>query len=214
MSTPHDHQHTPAGQGAGSGPPAGAEVPPAAGHPGAGPAHPAQWRNGTPVPTPAAAAGAPQPPQGDPAAGQWGPPPPGWGPPPWAPQPGWGPPQGAHGQGEPANHNLRRTLQILCLVLVAAGLSIPSGGGFGWSNHLLWAIFATAAAATQLCTLPRRSGQSEEQRWTVAAIAVGALVAYWVVIVLPGIAANGAFVQTLGVGAGVIALWLTPGRRV
>lgn len=143
-------------------------------------------------------------------------PPPGYPPQgPGAPPPGWqGPPQGwAQGPAPaavPAPQSLRMIVQVLCPVLVLAGLSIPQGGSVGWADYTLWAIFAAAMSLGQLVTL---SQTRNPQTATLALIATGALVAYWVVIVLPGISSNGGFLQTLGVGCAVVGAWLAGGRR-
>lgn len=105
-------------------------------------------------------------------------------------------------------------MQILCPVLIVAGLSLPEGGSVAWLNYLLWALFAAAAALVQLITLSRSVATSPGQRWSLAAVATAALVGYWVIIVLPGISANSAFLQTLGVGCAAVGLWLAPGRRI
>lgn len=105
-------------------------------------------------------------------------------------------------------------MQILCPVFIVAGLSLPEAGSVGWMNYLLWALFAAAAAGVQLITLSESALSSAGQRWSLAAVATGALVGYWVIIVLPGIAANSAFLQTLGVGCAALGLWLAPGRRI
>lgn len=115
-------------------------------------------------------------------------------------------------------------VQILSPVLIVLGLSLPESGSVAWMNYLLWALFATAASLVQLVTLrgaPLHDQRSEgapsttpNQRWSLAAVATAALVGYWVIIVLPGISANSAFLQTLGVGCAAVGLWLAPGRRV
>ncbi|HLS25413.1 MAG TPA: hypothetical protein VK063_06020 [Beutenbergiaceae bacterium] len=105
-------------------------------------------------------------------------------------------------------------LQILSPVLIAAGLSLPEGGSVGWLDHLLWSLFAAVAALVQLITLSNSASSSAAQRWSLAAVATAALVGYWVIIVLPGISANSAFLQTLGVGCAAVGLWLAPGRRI
>ena len=101
--------------------------------------------------------------------------------------------------------------QILCPILVIAGLSIPQGGSTGWSDYTLWAIFAAVMALVQLVTLA--SKRDPAQAHVLRMIATGALVAYWVVIVLPGISSNGGFLQTLGVGCAAVAAWLGGARR-
>lgn len=145
----------------------------------------------------------------DPAGG----PPPGWnggGPPPgWA---GPGMPQGAPAQGQQSSPgSALRWVQILCPILVIAGLSWPESGSVGWGDYTLWAIFAAAMSLVQLITLSTK--RNPAQTAPVASIAIAALVAYWVVIVLPGISSNGGFLQTLGVGCAVVAAWLRSGRR-
>jgi hypothetical protein len=141
-------------------------------------------------------------------AGPVGPPPPGWSGPGWAPGQ-QGPQQGP--SAPPSPDAVRRIAQILCPILVLAGLSIPQGGSVGWADYTLWALFAAAMSLAQLVTLSttRNPGQSA----VVALIATGALVAYWVVIVLPGISSNGGFLQTLGVGCAAVGAWLGGGRR-
>lgn len=113
-------------------------------------------------------------------------------------------------QAPPSDRIIRIAL-ILCPILVVAGLSVPQSGSVGWVDYTLWALFAAAASATPLVTLS--SNRDPAQAALVRTIATGALVAYWVVIVLPGIASNGGFLQTLGVGCAVVAAWLGGGRR-
>lgn len=142
---------------------------------------------------------------------------PGWG---GQPPPGWQGGQQGQWQGQapapapPAASSpdrLGRVAQILCPILVIAGLSIPQYGSVGWGDYTLWAIFAAVAALAQLVTLA--SKRDPAQMNVVRMIATGALVAYWVVIVLPGISSNGGFLQTLGVGCAVVAAWLGGARR-
>lgn len=134
------------------------------------------------------------------------------------PQQGWGGPPPAWG-GAPAGggtpaigtSGVVRVLLILSPVLVVAGLTIPQNGSLGWTEYTLWAVFALAASLAPLLTLS--STRSPTQTATLAVAATGALVAYWVVIVLPGISSNGGFLQTIGVGCAVVAAWLRQGRR-
>ncbi len=118
----------------------------------------------------------------------------------------------SQGRGQaPPSDRLTTVAQILCPILVIAGLSIPQHGSVGWADYTLWAVFAAVAALAQLITL---SGNRDPVQATVIrTIATGALVAYWVVIVLPGISSNGGFLQTLGVGCAVVAAWLGGARR-
>lgn len=108
---------------------------------------------------------------------------------------------------------LRRVAQIACPILVVAGLSWPEDGEVGWTRYLLWALLAAIASVGQLSSITKSASSSPSQAWTITAICTGALLLYWVLIVLPEVTSNGGFLQTLGVGAAAVALWLTP-RRV
>lgn len=101
--------------------------------------------------------------------------------------------------------------QILCPVFVLVGLTIPQSGSMGWTDYTLWALFAAVMSLAQLVTLLK--GRDPEQTRVIAMIATAALVAYWVVIVLPGISSNAGFLQTLGVGSAGVAAWLGGARR-
>lgn len=125
------------------------------------------------------------------------------------PTPGWAAPP----PPTPAasSDKVRLAAQILCPVLVIVGLSIPQHGSVGWTDYTLWAVFAAVMALAQLITLT--SDRDPAQSSTIRMIATGGLVAYWVVIVLPSIASNAGFLQTLGVGCAVISAWLSSSRR-
>ena len=110
-------------------------------------------------------------------------------------------------------------LQVLALVLVPLGAALPFGENFSssamWSTATTWAAFATTAAIVQLAPLLGRAvGWQPRTSWTVGAVAVGALIGFWVLIVLPGISSGQNFVLTMGVFAAAIGLWLSPGRRL
>lgn len=131
-----------------------------------------------------------------------------------APPPGWG---GTPGQQGPpsslpaSSDKVRLVAQILCPVLVILGLSVPQSGSIGWTDYTLWAVFAAVMSLAQLITLA--SDRDPAQSSMIRMIATGALVAYWVVIVLPGISSNGGFLQTLGVGCAAVSAWLSSARR-
>lgn len=181
-------------QGPGFAPQPPPPVPPGMGRPGGAPVGPGY---------------APDPGRQQPAV------PPPSGPPPGPPGVGFAGPQ--PGGGSLADRytpdGLRRAAQVACPILVLIGLSWPEGGETGWSRYLLWAVFAAVAAIGQLSSITKSATSSPSQAWTVAALCTGALLVYWVLIVLPEITSNGGFLQTLGVGAAATSLWLTP-RRV
>ncbi len=110
---------------------------------------------------------------------------------------------------------LRLAAQVLCPLLLLAGLSFDDGGNNGWDAYTAWAIFAMVCALLQLApVVGRRIGLADESSWSLDAVGTAGLVAYWVIIVLPGASSNTGFVQTLAVGFAVIGLWLSPGRRL
>ncbi|MGI8533108.1 MAG: hypothetical protein ACR2KN_08895 [Geodermatophilaceae bacterium] len=106
-------------------------------------------------------------------------------------------------------------LQALALLLVIAGLAIPENGVFGVTSYPAWAGFAVVAALVALLAYPYGRSRSwpTEQSWTLAAVGTGALLGYWVIVVLPAVTSNVNFAQTLGVACAAAALWLAPGRR-
>lgn len=153
----------------------------------------------------------------------------GWGPPAyghettaqaWQQQPAWRPDGHHHGEASAAlqagvRTGIRASCQLLCPVLLVAGLSIPENDTQGWTAWPAWAIFATVAAFVQLAPLVRSiTSMSAATAWTLGAVATAALGGYWVVIVLPGVSSNTGFCQTLAVACAVIGCWLSPDRRV
>lgn len=138
----------------------------------------------------------------------------------WQQQQAWRPDGQHHGEASAASQpgvltGIRVSCQLLCPVLLVAGLSIPENDTQGWTAWPAWAIFATVAAFVQLVPLVRSvTSMSAATAWTLGAVATAALGGYWVVIVLPGVSSNTGFSQTLAVACAVIGCWLSPGRRV
>ncbi|GGL90653.1 hypothetical protein [Nakamurella endophytica] len=188
-----------------------------------------------PGPVPPGGPGAPvgvHPPQAAPAQGWTGRPdgpPPGWQGPDGA-APGFGPgPHGAHGphphgpagpvppQGQPgpsaAGIGLPTVAGIAGVVLVALGLSIPFDKTSSWVTQTAWSIFALLAALLVVAA-PALRGSIRAPRgvWYLTAAAGGALVGYWLLVVLPQVSSNTGFVLTLGVGAVALTAWLSPHR--
>jgi hypothetical protein len=115
-----------------------------------------------------------------------------------------------------ARHTAVRVLaQLACLGLIITGLSVNENGGRGWTDVTAWAIFAAAAAVVQMAPLVGRGfGLDAATSWTAGAVATAALVAYWVIIVLPSVSTNVGFALTMGTTAAVIGSWLSPGRQL
>ena len=191
---------------------AGGFPPPPPGYPGQGPTNQGQpgpftqgpftqgpMPQGQPGPMPQ---GPPQGPSNQPAPGPYGPP------------AGW--------TGEPAKSKvwlLAGLLQVLAVVLVPLGASLPFGENFSssamWSTATTWASFATLAAVVQLAPfIGRSAGWAAATSWKVGAVAVGGLIGFWVLIVLPGISTGQNFTISMGVFAAAIGLWLSPGRQL
>jgi hypothetical protein len=111
---------------------------------------------------------------------------------------------------------LRILGRVGCPILLLLGLTFGHDGRQnGWDSYRAWAIFAAVCAVIQLAPLAGRwLGLAADSTWFLAAVGTAGLVGYWVIIVLPGVSSNAGFAQTLAAGFAVIALWLTPGRRV
>jgi hypothetical protein len=106
---------------------------------------------------------------------------------------------------------LRILARVGCPILLLLGLTVGDDGRQnGWDSYRAWAVFAVVCAVVQLAPL----GLAADSTWFLAAVGTAGLVGYWVIIVLPGVRSNAGFAQTLAAGFAVIALWLTPGRRV
>lgn len=156
--------------------------------------------------------------EGAPAA----PPPPG--PPPgtpgYGPAPGYDPaasfppsPSAAPFGSSSSGPGLELWLGLASVALVLLAVFVEEHDSNLWDGSVVWSLFAIAAAVATLApALGRQIGLSESTAWTVGAIGAGGLVAWWVLLVLPGIADNIGFVATAGVAAGAAAVWRAPGR--
>ncbi|WP_029135252.1 hypothetical protein [Nakamurella lactea] len=104
--------------------------------------------------------------------------------------------------------------RIAAVVLVPLGLSIPFDSSSGWVTQPAWSAFAMLAAVTQL--LPAFGGGlgwSVQRGWLVSAVGTGALLLFWLLIVLPGIGSNEGFCLTLAAAVAAAGCVLAPGRR-
>jgi hypothetical protein len=106
------------------------------------------------------------------------------------------------------------TARIAAVVLVALGLSIPFDSSCSWVTQTAWSAFAMIAAIVQL--LPAFAGSfgwSVPRAWLVSATGTGALLLFWLLIVLPQITSNAGFCLTLAAAAATAGTLLAPGRR-
>jgi hypothetical protein len=134
----------------------------------------------------------------------------------------YGPPQGWSEQQQssaPKGATVAALFSVAALILIPLGASLPFGENFSssalWSTATTWAAFATVAALGQLAPLlGRMAGWTPAVAWKVGAVAVGALIGFWVLIVLPGISTGQNFTLSMGVFAASLGLWLSPGRQL
>lgn len=101
---------------------------------------------------------------------------------------------------------VRLALAGVAAVLVIAGVSIPVYGESLWAEMTLWTVFAVVAAlAAGALALVKGT---KDWLWLMGVSGVAALVLYWVLIMLPAIETNSAFLVTLGVGIAVVGVYL------
>jgi hypothetical protein len=94
------------------------------------------------------------------------------------------------------------------LVKESEGEGLPSANLWDRTSAPLWSIVAIiAAVATLLPALRSVVNIPARLAWTIAATGAAYLVFWWVLFVLPSISLNVAFLASLGVAAGVAAVW-------
>ena len=110
-------------------------------------------------------------------------------------------------------------LGVVAIAAIVVGLLIkesdaagaPSANLWDRTSAPLWSIVAiVAAVATLLPALRSVVNLPAKLSWTIAAIGAGYLVFWWVLFILPEISLNVAFLVTIGVAAGVAAVWTSP----
>jgi hypothetical protein len=94
------------------------------------------------------------------------------------------------------------------------GLTLDENGNNAWRSVHAWGGLAIAGAALTLTpALARSFNLAPSRAWQIAACGAGALVLFWVLFVLPAVGSNTSLVTTVGAAAGVIAVWIAPGRE-
>jgi hypothetical protein len=110
-------------------------------------------------------------------------------------------------------------LGVVAVAAIVIGLFVKESDAAGspsvnlWdrTSAPLWSIVAiVAAAASLLPSLSTALNVPVRLAWTIAAVAAGYLVFWWVLFVLPSISLNVAFLVSLGVAAAVAAVWTSP----
>lgn len=105
--------------------------------------------------------------------------------------------------------SLSAVAQIVAVLAIGLGLSLPEGGQMGWLVHSAWSVFAIAATLFQLASL---FGGVPAQLWAVQVAATTALLVHFVLVVAPTAATNTGFLLTLGTSAAVVGCWFSPVR--
>lgn len=104
-------------------------------------------------------------------------------------------------------------LGLLSVLLVVLAISLEENGSNAWHSVHAWGVLAIAGAALTLAAVAGRSvGMGPQRSFQVAVAGAGGLVLYWVLFVLPAVGSNTSLLATLGVIAGVCAVWVAPGR--
>jgi hypothetical protein len=105
---------------------------------------------------------------------------------------------------------------VVAVAAIVIGLFIKESDSAGapsvnlWdrTSAPLWSIVAiVAAVATVLPALHTALNIPVKLAWTIGAVGAAYLVFWWVLFILPSISLNVAFLATLGVVAGVAAVW-------
>ena len=119
------------------------------------------------------------------------------------------PPQQPAAKGRPA----ALVLGLLSVALVIVGISVKEDGSNAWHSVHAWGAVAIAGAVLTLAPAAGRSvGLGAQRAFQVAVAGAAALVLYWVLFVLPSVGSNTSLLTTLGVAAGVLAVWMAPAR--
>lgn len=159
------------------------------------------------------------PPPGPPPGYQGPPPGPPAGPPPGFPggPPQFGPPGAGHAPAGPPRSRAGTVVGVLGVVSIAAtviGLTVEENGRNAWDSVNAWGALAILGAVLTLAPVLRSSMNMTARRaWQVAACGAAALGLFWVLFVLPAAGSNTSLVTTVGAAAGIIAVWVAPGRE-
>lgn len=141
-------------------------------------------------------------------------------------RPGYGAPPHAQAEHERRQHEQQQkqprdkavtaiwALGLVSLAAVVLGLSLSEDGHNAWHTVHAWGALAILGAILTLA--PAAAGGlnlSAQRAWQAAACGTGALLLFWVLFVLPSAGSNTSLAITVGVAAGIIAVWLAPGRE-
>lgn len=106
------------------------------------------------------------------------------------------------------------TLGLVSLVATVIGLSVDEDGRNAWHSVHAWGALAILGALLTLAPVLRSTSRMSAHRaWQVAACGAGALGLFWVLFVLPTAGSNTSLITTVGAAAGLVAVWVAPGRE-
>jgi hypothetical protein len=104
-------------------------------------------------------------------------------------------------------------LAAVSVLATVVGLSVNENGRNAWDTVNAWGALAIAGAVLTFAPAIRSSlNLTAHRAWQVAACGAAALALFWVLFVLPAAGSNTSLLVTVGVGAGIIAAWVAPGR--
>lgn len=114
----------------------------------------------------------------------------------------------------PAGHRGVWILGLLSVAATVLGLTMKEDGHNAWSSVHAWGAVAILGALLTLAPVLARSLRLSPRRaWQVAACGAAALGLFWVLFVLPAVGSNTSLLATIGAAAGIIAVWIAPGRE-
>ncbi len=120
---------------------------------------------------------------------------------------------GPQGPPRPKVFSAIWTLGLISVAAVALGLSLDENGDNAWHVVHAWGGLALAGAVLAITPAVARSlNLTPHRAWQVAACGAAALLLFWVLFVLPNVGTNTSLLTTVGIAAGVIAVWIAPGR--
>jgi hypothetical protein len=103
-------------------------------------------------------------------------------------------------------------LAVLSLVLLQLGLVLDLGGESLWDVVPLWSAFATVAVLVGLLALVIASSKGGRARagqaWTVGAVGLVGLAAFWLLVALPRADSDRGFLLTAALACLGAALWV------
>ncbi len=105
---------------------------------------------------------------------------------------------------------LAKVLAIVAPVLLLAGLLYPEGG-IALTRVPLWSLYAIACCVVVFVGVMGGRG-SRAGRLDLGLVGAGGLAAFWVLLVLPGIASNAGFLLTAATVTAGLAAWLSRDR--